>query len=175
MWSNTFLRYVTAITIVFVLMALTIKYTMKSDTTWRDVSSQGLHTKIQTGLTQMYWQWQAQGRATSIEYWPQNAEQAFVINMSSTGLPVVNPDNEGCLTFLNWFVDKKILNKNVNVTITYIQKTFEEQGQSAPRSKIQGEQAKEVKGEAIHSYCQFHYAGKVHQYDITTGQLRFAD
>lgn len=161
MRTRKLLGYVSAFTVVFILMALLTKYALHDDANWHDVSGQGLNSKIQTGLTQMYWQWQGNGRANRIEYWPENAEQGFIIEMDAQGLPIVDNDERGCLQFLYWFVDEKLLNKNVNVTTTFIQ----------TQTNVTGAQNKNIEnGTAM---CQFQYADKFYTYDLNSGQLRF--
>lgn len=166
MLSNTLLKYVLAVAIILLLMAITVKYMLDDNAKWRDISSEGLHTKIQTGITQIYWQWQAQGRAKQIEYWPQNTEHGFTITMSDKGLPLVLPSKEGCLEFLIWFVDEKILNKSLKVTITYVGKNLIDND-----GRITGTIMQDKQSDFALSTCKFEYAGKIHTYNINSGQL----
>jgi hypothetical protein len=161
--ASRFLKHGSALIIVLVLMVQLMKYALNEQTYWHDVSGQGLNAKIQTGLTQMYWQWQGNGRADNIEYWPQNADQAFTIQMNNKGLPVVTKDKSGCLQFLYWFIDKKLLNKSVNVTTTYI----------PAQANVDGAGNKNMKSGIESSMCQFQYADKFYTYDLNSGQLQF--
>jgi hypothetical protein len=156
-------------------MILTIKYSFKEDASWLDISSQGLHGKIQTGVTQMYWQWQGQGRTSTIEYGPENVDSPFVINMTQNGLPILQQDDAGCFEFLSWFIDKNLLNKSLNVTTTYISKSLYNNSEKTRGLSNGSESTQEAGKELNHAYCQFEYAGKFHTYDINTGQLTLTD
>jgi hypothetical protein len=144
-------------------MVLVIRKALNEDAHWLDVSGQGLHTKIQTGLTQIYWQWQGNGRANKIEYWPENIEYPFLIEMNDRGLPVVAKNVGGCVQFLYWFVDEKLLNKSVDVTTNYIETKYS-------INSLRNENAEDGIETAI---CQFEYANKVHIYDLNSGRLTF--
>jgi hypothetical protein len=175
MLTNALFRNASALIIIFILMALTVTYTTQDDAPWQEISSKGLHGKMQTGITQIYWQWQAQGRAGSIEYWPQNAQQPFAIEMTPEGLPVVAKSERGCLQFLFWFVDEKLLNKSLNVTTTYIHRNISDIGQNLNDSQTLGNDQymhnTDLKREFDIFVCQYQYAGNVHRYNINTGLL----
>jgi hypothetical protein len=163
-------------------MALTIRASFKEDAAWVAISNQGLHGKMQTGITQIYWQWQSQGRTNSIEYKPENVSQTFVINMTNDGLPLIERSQQGCLEFLYWFVDKKFLNKSVNVTTTFIEKRFDEVGDQSSNIALSEESAatsslqkRDISGDLQAEFCNFQYGTKVHIYNLNSGTLTFSD
>jgi len=163
MTVGSFGHYISVVMLILILMAFTAKYALDDDASWQKVSAQGLHVKIQTGLSQMYWQWQQQGRANQIEYKPENVKRAFIIDMSNEGVPLVEKNEQGCKTFLSWFIEEKVLNNQLDVTTTYIQETTIDLPTGA-----------KLQREPIYS-CHFDYANKILRYDLSTGHFTFTD
>lgn len=158
-------RNVIAVIVMLILMTMTVKYTFEENTSWQSISAQGLNTKIQTGITQIYWQWQQQGRANTIEYKPANAKQGFVINMSNKGLPELQKSEEGCNEFLSWFVEEKVLSNQIEVTTSHIERNVTNQ--------VTNDGTKDhVKADYV---CQFLYANTLLEYDLKSGHLTFTD
>ena len=158
-------RNVIAVIVMLILMAMTVKYTVEENTGWQNISAQGLNTKIQMGITQIYWQWQQQGRAHKIEYSPENVKKAFVINMTNKGLPELEKSKEGCNEFLSWFVEEKVLSNQIEVTTSYIERKVTNQ---APNDGTKDHTEADY-------VCQYMYANKFLEYDLKSGQLTFTD
>ena len=167
MGSSNLGRFIVAVIVMLILMGLTAKHVLNdnNNATWQNLSAQGLNTKIQTGLTQMYWQWQQEGRAKQIEYRPENVKQTFIINMTNKGLPKIEMNADGCIEFLSWFVDENVLSNQLEVTTTFIERNV------TKRVLANGnkENAKPV------YICQFLYANEIFKYDLATGQFTFTD
>lgn len=165
MWFGNFGRYFVAVIVMLILMVLTAKYALDKNTNWENTSAQGLKVKIQTGLTQIYWQWQQEGRAKQIEYKPGNVKQGFVLAMTNKGLPELEKNENGCEVFLSWFIDEKVLSNQLEVTTSYIERKVTNQALSDGTK----ESARTV------SSCQFLYANKRFKYDLDTGQFTVTD
>lgn len=165
MSSSKLGRFVIVIIVVGILMAITVKYVFNGNDNWRNVSANGLQVKVQTGLTQIYWKWQSEGRAKQIEYQPGNVDKAFIINMTTKGLPVVERNEKGCKTFLSWFVEEKMLSKSLNVTTTFIERKLTNTnipiGMNNDTSSVY--------------ICQFSHTKKIFNYDLITGSFTFTD
>lgn len=159
-------RNIIAVIVMLILMAMTVKYTIEENTGWQSISAQGLNTKIQTGITQIYWQWQQQGRAKKIEYRPENVKQAFAINMSNKGLPELRKSKDGCNEFLSWFVEEKVLSNQIEVTTSYIEREVTNQITN------DGTKKDHVETDYV---CQFLYANTLLEYDLKSGHLTFTD
>jgi hypothetical protein len=165
MGSDNIGRNIFAIVVMFILMALTAKYAFDENANWQGMSAQGLNVRIQTGITQIYWQWQQQGRAKQIEYRPENVKQAFVINMTNKGLPDVEKNEDGCNEFLSWFVDENVLSNQMEVTTNYSERKVSHTALT--------DGAKEL-AEPVYS-CQFLYANTILEYDLKSGQFTFTN
>lgn len=154
MLSARLWQFCCAIIVIFVLMKLTIEYADSPQARYKDVSSQGLQTKIENGLQQIYWQWQHQGRVDFIDYpIPSNSSDRATIKIAvnSKGLPLVEKSRKGCERFIKWFVDEKVLNNPLDLTTTVVTSTKSEGNESY--------------------FCRFEYANRVYRYHPFTGEL----
>jgi hypothetical protein len=120
---------------------------------WQQVSGQSLYIQMQTGLAQIYWQWQQAGRPQQIDYQPENADKISQIIIDKQGRPQIAQNEKGCEQMLSWFVDQKALNYRVKVSIKHnagiilVNQDF---------------------------VCRFEYAKYVYLYNTRTRQLDFA-
>lgn len=149
--------FLSAFSIILLLMVVVIKYSLDGNAGWQETSAQGLKAKMQTGLTQMYWKWQADGRAEQIQYQPENGHGSFVIPMNAQGRPQISKDINGCLQFLYWFIDEKTLNKTVNVSTTFKEARTNNNNASSDSAT-----------------CNFQYASNTYIYDLNSGHLSFS-
>lgn len=107
--------------LVSVLMTVLIKHVLLDDTAWQQTSAQGLKNKLSTGINQVYWQWQDEGRPKQILYQPEHAATAYEIPISPQGRAVFAESEAGCTQFLFWFIDKNILEDHVITSIKKVE------------------------------------------------------
>ncbi|MBT1451688.1 hypothetical protein KJ365_12420 [Glaciecola sp. XM2] len=110
MYSPKLMHILLCLLVVAVVYSVAVKYLFKDDAKWQQVSLASLAAQMEHGIQQMYWQWQQEGRPSSIVYQPEHAEQAMVIQMNKTGIPVVGNDDKACEIVLSWFVQKAAVN-----------------------------------------------------------------
>jgi hypothetical protein len=114
--SPKLLHLLLCLMVVTLVFSVAVKYLFKDDAKWQQVSAQGLANQMQQGIEQMYWQWQQSGRPASIEYQPEHADHAMMIQMSSTGKPIIGHDEGACKRFLTWFVEDVAIDTFVQTT-----------------------------------------------------------
>jgi hypothetical protein len=102
--------------VVCLVFTVAVKYLLKDDAKWQQVSAHSLANQMEHGIKQMYWQWQQEGRPASIEYRPEHVEHAMTINMSSTGKPIVGDENDTCNQILTWFVKDAAIDTMIQAT-----------------------------------------------------------
>ena len=146
-------HYLAVLFVVVAMLGLNVKDLILNDGKWQQVSAQGLHIKMQTGLAQIYWQWQQAGRPNNIEYHPENVATGNYIALNVAGQPQIEQSVEGCKQMLNWFVDQKVLNNQVKVSTTIDRGVIAVDGFS----------------------CNFEYAGYMFTYNTFTSDLNFYD
>lgn len=147
-------HYIAVIFIVVALIGLSIKHIFVGDSKWQQISGQGLHIKMQTGLAQIYWLWQKAGRPQQIEYKPENTDEISKIAMDQQGRPQIEQSEQGCKDMLSWFIDQKALNYQVKVSTTSNEGSI---------------------GLSRQFSCKFEYAKYVYLYNTSTRQLDFID
>jgi len=151
-------QFCLAIAMILLLMTLTIDKTTAPHNAFNKVSFSGLQVKIETGLQQIYWQWQHQGRPDYIDYpLPGDIVERETIKIATNNqcLALVENSQQGCEEFISWFIDKKLLNKALQMSTTVVRETNELDEESF--------------------YCKLEYANRVFMYHPQTGDLRFLD
>lgn len=154
MFTQRLWHYVAVIFIVVGLIGLSIKHIFVDDTKWQQISGQALHLKMQTGLAQIYWQWQKTGRPNQIMYKPENIDEISPIVIDKQGRPEIEQSEQGCKDMLSWFVDQRVLNYQVKVSINKDNNSI---------------------GSSKQFSCKFEYAKYVYLYNTSTRQLDFTD
>ncbi len=142
-------------------MLLTVKNALDENAQWHVISAKGLQTKMQTGLTQIYWQWQQKGRPAQIEFMPENQSSVVLMTMSKQGVPVIEANKAGCEQLLSWFVDEQYRNDQINLTTTFLNRDAV--------TKLHNH-TNNANG-ASEKICKFEYAQHVFLYHLFTGNL----
>lgn len=155
-------RFIWVITIMAVLMATTVLYGTQKHTHWGEVSAYGLKTKVERGISQIYWQWQGDGRPEYIEYKTQSMVQAIMIKLNRRGVPVVENTKLGCEAFLSLFVNANEVDISNKVKTTFIADNRKSNTQDVTDK------------EATNAACQFEYAQHIYRYNLQSGKLTFS-
>jgi len=114
-------RFLLVVIVISVLMTVLVKHVVIDDTAWQRTSAMGLKNKLTTGINQIYWQWQEEGRPKKIAYYPEHAANSVEIPISTSGRAIFDATEDGCNRFLYWFIDKNLLEHHVNTSIKKIE------------------------------------------------------
>lgn len=160
--SSKLFGFVWALIIIMVIATVMYKSLLGDNSdTWEKVGFDSLKGSMQEELVQLHWQWQYEGRPSSILY---IGSQARRVQMNATGWPVFPLTEAGCSAFLDMFAGDAVvevsgLELNVNVEQQLgIDVTFLEQ----PYINDSGEAA---------DICRYSRLGQKFEYYLGTGNL----
>jgi hypothetical protein len=161
-------RFLAAIGIIAALMLGYAKFMTNEPSDWQYVSGIGLQSKVQTGLKQMYWQWQSQGRSKTINYQPGNVDWVVVVNMNDKGLPILDGGKQGCDAFIAWFIDKRVFDSQLQMSAEFIKQDVDAPSRYLEQNKaVVGEEKRKL------SFCRFVLNEQIYSYYPHTGEFTF--
>lgn len=168
--ANKLWHFVAVVMLVAVLIAWLLTTMQKGSERWQKTSVNALVQKIQGDLRQMYWQWQDEGRPHSILYKPQNVERAHLVPMSLKGRPVIARNVNGCMQFMQWFIDQEHINGQLKaVFIDTTQRLSEQKSQKVMPSKSIQELSKNI--EQNQFICQYELFDFQYEYNADSGEV----
>lgn len=165
-------HFLVAIMVVILLMFLFMMRTSSNDVKWQRTSAQGLYNKVQTGLSQVFWLWQQQGRPAYVLYKPQYAAKTYRIDMDNKGIPQIERSAKGCMAILALFVEKDFVENHFKVSIQRMK-----QGSSAmvPYTELSPvndiSNADSDRG-VMHVLCKYEFYDFIFTYNIKNGEFR---
>ena len=102
--SSKLYRLVCVFIVIMVIGAGLYKSLLgRNSESWEKVGFENLKASMQKGLAQMHWQWQYEGRPSSILYETSQVQRVNSIKINASGWPEFSKSNEGCSNFLNIF------------------------------------------------------------------------
>ncbi|MFW8591801.1 hypothetical protein ACOI22_13420 [Glaciecola sp. 2405UD65-10] len=110
-------RFLVVLILIAILATVLVSQVTKDDQAWQATLAIGLKNTLSTGITQLYWQWQDKGRPSRIVYQPEHVNTTVEIDVSTSGRALFEPSDEGCATFLYWFVEQEVLENHINTSI----------------------------------------------------------
>ncbi|GLR72238.1 hypothetical protein GCM10007852_31460 [Agaribacter marinus] len=117
-------------------MAGFMRYLLGNNTPIDVTFANGFVVKMNHELHQIYWQWQRQGRPSSVVYvqkrygfnteaknGDENTDATFSVQLNKTGRPILGDGKltqHACAEFIGIFVEQELLNNGWKVSTTYL-------------------------------------------------------
>ncbi|MEQ3653147.1 MAG: hypothetical protein ABNH21_03390 [Glaciecola sp.] len=158
-------QFIWVFLIVMIVGALLYRSLMtENNEAWERTGFENLKAGVQEGLAQMHWQWQYEGRPSSITYESSNAGQSDQIEMNREGWPKLNRSLDACQGFLAMFAAKSAVNVGGLSVEVDLQKQLEVQVEFIAQAKAQDSQ-KRV------DICRYSRPEQKFDYHLGTGNV----
>jgi len=131
---------------------------------WERVAFESLKASMQEGLALMHWQWQYEGRPSSILYETTQAQRVERIQINADGWPDLARSHEACSDFLNIFAD------SVVVEVSGLELDVDITKQLGISVELLAQQEFNEAGEAV-DVCRYSRNNQELEYHLGTGKL----
>ncbi|AEP28494.1 hypothetical protein [Brumicola nitratireducens] len=131
---------------------------------WEKVGFESLKASMQKGLAIIHWQWQYEGRPSSILYETTQAQRIDRIEINADGWPNLARSREACRDFLNIFAD------SVVVEVSGLELDVDITKQLGISVEFLAQQELNDSGEAV-DICRYSRKNQELEYHLGTGKL----